>query len=101
MAEASLSTSGPAPRKVVLAYSGGLATSVILRWLIEHYRCAVVAFCADLAQGEKLLPIRDKTLRTGAAAVHLLDLPQEFVPDFIFPMLRANPVYEGDYLRGT
>src|SRR6266480_4100521 len=89
------------PKRVVLAYSGGLDTSVILRWLIERYRCAVVAFCADLGQGEELLPIREKALHTGAAAVHVLDLREEFVRDFIFPMLRANAVYEGAYLLGT
>src|SRR5438874_10617973 len=89
------------PKKVVLAYSGGLDTSVILRWLIERYRCEVVAFCADLGQGEELLPIREKALRTGAVGVHIVDLRQEFVRDFIFPMLRANAVYEGAYLLGT
>ena len=90
-----------APRRVVLAYSGGLDTSVILRWLIERYRCEVVAFCADLGQGEELVPIREKALRTGASAVHIVDLREEFVRDFIFPMLRANAVYEGSYLLGT
>ena len=89
------------PKKVVLAYSGGLDTSVILRWLIERYRCEVVAFCADLGQGEELLPIREKALRTGAVGVHIVDLRQEFVRDLIFPMLRANAVYEGSYLLGT
>ena len=89
------------PKRVVLAYSGGLDTSVILRWLIERYRCEVVAFCADLGQGEELLPIREKALRTGATTVHIVDLRQEFVRDFIFPMLRANAVYEGAYLLGT
>ena len=89
------------PKKVVLAYSGGLDTSVILRWLIERYRCEVVAFCADLGQGEELLPIREKALRTGAVGVHIVDLRQEFVRDFIFPMLRTNAVYEGSYLLGT
>src|SRR5438094_5021512 len=89
------------PKKVVLAYSGGLDTSVILRWLIERYRCEVVAFCADLGQGEELLPIREKALRTGAVGVHIVDLRQEFVRDFVFPMLRANAVYEGSYLLGT
>jgi argininosuccinate synthase len=88
-------------KKVVLAYSGGLDTSVILRWLIERYRCEVVAFCADLGQGEELLTVRDKALKTGAAAVHILDLREEFVRDFVFPMLRANAVYEGGYLLGT
>ena len=91
----------PDPKRVVLAYSGGLDTSVILRWLIERYRCEVVAFCADLGQGEELLTVRDKALRTGAASVHILDLREEFVRDFVFPMLRANAVYEGGYLLGT
>ena len=89
------------PKRVVLAYSGGLDTSVILRWLIERYRCEVVAFCADLGQGEELVTIREKALRTGASAVHIVDLREEFVRDFIFPMLRANAVYEGAYLLGT
>jgi argininosuccinate synthase len=89
------------PKRVVLAYSGGLDTSVILRWLIERYRCEVVAFCADLGQGEELIPVRDKALRTGASSVHIVDLREEFVRDFIFPMLRANAVYEGAYLLGT
>jgi argininosuccinate synthase len=91
----------PDPKRVVLAYSGGLDTSVILRWLLERYRCEVIAFCADLGQGEELLPIRDKARRTGAAAVHIVDLREEFVRDFVFPMLRANAVYEGGYLLGT
>jgi argininosuccinate synthase len=89
------------PKKVVLAYSGGLDTSVILRWLIERYGCEVIAFCADLGQGEELIPIRDKALATGASAVHIVDLREEFVRDFVFPMLRANAVYEGSYLLGT
>jgi argininosuccinate synthase len=88
-------------QRVVLAYSGGLDTSVILRWLIERYRCQVVAFCADLGQGEELLPVRDKALKTGAVGVHIVDLREEFVRDFIFPMLRANALYEGAYLLGT
>ena len=88
-------------RKVVLAYSGGLDTSVILRWLIETYQCEVVAYCADLGQGEELIPVREKALRTGASAVHIKDLREEFVRDFIFPMLRASAVYEGIYLMGT
>ena len=89
------------PKRIVLAYSGGLDTSVILRWLIERYRCEVVAFCADLGQGEELITVRDKAMRTGAEAVHIVDLREEFVRDFIFPMLRANAVYEGAYLLGT
>jgi argininosuccinate synthase len=88
-------------QKVVLAYSGGLDTSVILRWLIETYRCEVVAYCADLGQGEELIPVRDKALRTGASRVHIADLREEFVRDFVFPMLRANTLYEGSYLLGT
>jgi argininosuccinate synthase len=91
----------PELRKVVLAYSGGLDTSVILRWLIETYRCEVVAYCADLGQGEELIPVRDKALKTGAVDVHIVDLRETFVRDFIFPMLRANAVYEGAYLLGT
>jgi argininosuccinate synthase len=86
---------------VVLAYSGGLDTSVILRWLIETYKCEVVAYCADLGQGEELIPVREKALRTGASSVHIKDLREEFVRDFVFPMLRANAVYEGTYLMGT
>jgi argininosuccinate synthase len=88
-------------KKVVLAYSGGLDTSVILRWLLETYRCEVVAFCADLGQGEELLTVRDKAKRTGAGAVHIVDLRESFVRDFLFPMLRGAAVYEGAYLLGT
>src|ERR671930_1385435 len=89
------------PKRVVLAYSGGRDTSVILRWLIETYRCDVVAFCADLGQGEELIPIRDKARATGAVSVHVVYLRETFVRDFLFPMLRANAVYEGGYLLGT
>src|SRR5262245_3868920 len=95
------SASPSAPKRVVLAYSGGLDTSVILRWLIERYRCEVVAFCANLGQGEELIPVRDKALRTGARGVHIVDLREEFARDFVFPMLRASAVYEGGYLLGT
>jgi argininosuccinate synthase len=91
----------PDVTRVVLAYSGGLDTSVILRWLIETYRCEVIAYCADLGQGEELIPIRDKALKTGAVGVHIVDLREPFVRDFLFPMLRANAVYEGSYLLGT
>ncbi len=90
-----------APQKVVLAYSGGLDTSVILRWLIETYGCRVIAFCADLGQEEELSVVRGKALQTGAAQVFIEDLREEFVRDFIYPMLRANTVYEGAYLLGT
>ena len=89
------------PRKVVLAYSGGLDTSVILRWLIETYGCEVIAYTADLGQGEELLSVRDKAIKTGASRVVIEDLRDEFVRDFVFPMLRASAVYEGGYLMGT
>ena len=89
------------PKKIVLAYSGGLDTSVILRWLIETYEAEVIAFTADLGQGEELIPIRDKGLRTGAAGVHVVDLREEFVRDFVFPVRRASAVYESGYLLGT
>jgi argininosuccinate synthase len=91
----------PDVKRVVLAYSGGLDTSVILRWLVERYRCEVVAFCADLGQGEELITVRDKARKTGAVAVHIVDLRETFVRDFIFPMLRGAAVYEGAYLLGT
>ncbi|HEX2226622.1 MAG TPA: argininosuccinate synthase [Candidatus Binatia bacterium] len=89
------------PKKVVLAYSGGLDTSVILRWLKDTYGCDVVAFCADLGQGEDLQAIKRKALRTGASKAVVLDLREEFVRAYVFPMLRANAVYEGSYLLGT
>jgi argininosuccinate synthase len=87
--------------KVVLAYSGGLDTSVILRWLREQYDCQVIAFCADLGQGEDLQAIKRKAIETGASKVVIGDLREEFVKDYVFPMLRANAVYEGCYLLGT
>lgn len=87
--------------KVVLAYSGGLDTSVILRWLKEQYDCGVIAFCADLGQGEDLQAIKRKAIKTGASQVVIGDLRQEFVKNYVFPMLRANAVYEGAYLLGT
>ncbi len=87
--------------KIVLAYSGGLDTSVILRWLIETYRAEVVTFCADLGQGEELNLVREKALKTGASKVYIKDLKEEFVRDFVFPCLKANAVYEGRYLLGT
>jgi argininosuccinate synthase len=87
--------------KVVLAYSGGLDTSVILRWLQDHYRCEVVTFTADLGQGEELEPARAKAETMGAAAIFVEDLREEFVRDYVFPMFRANALYEGAYLLGT
>jgi argininosuccinate synthase len=88
-------------KKAVLAYSGGLDTSVILKWLIETYGCEVVAFVADLGQAEELDGIEEKGVQTGARKVYLEDLREEFVRDFIFPMLRANAIYEGGYMMGT
>lgn len=88
-------------RKVVLAYSGGLDTSVILQWLREEYHCQVVAFCADLGQGEDLKAIKKKAIEVGASKVYVEDLREIFVKDYVFPMLRANAVYEGYYLLGT
>jgi argininosuccinate synthase len=90
-----------AVKKVVLAYSGGLDTSVILRWLQEIYRCEVVTFTADLGQGEELEPAREKAELLGAAKIFVDDLREEFVRDFVFPMFRANALYEGAYLLGT
>jgi argininosuccinate synthase len=87
--------------KIVLAYSGGLDTSVILKWLKETYNCAIVAFCADLGQGEDLTAVAVKATATGADEVFVEDLQEEFVRDFVFPMLRANAIYESAYLMGT
>jgi len=88
-------------KKIVLAYSGGLDTSVILRWLIETYDCEVVAFVADIGQGEDLDSLREKGLDTGAAKVVIDDLKEDFVRDYVFPAFRANAIYEGHYLLGT
>jgi argininosuccinate synthase len=88
-------------KKVVLAYSGGLDTSVILKWLQETYRCEVVTFTADLGQGEELEPARKKAELLGVKEIFVDDLREEFVRDFVFPMFRANPLYEGQYLLGT
>ena len=88
-------------KKIVLAYSGGLDTSVAIAWLKETYNAEVIAFCADLGQKEELKTVRQKALRTGASKVYVEDLREEFVKDYIFPMLRGNAVYEGFYLLGT
>jgi len=88
-------------RKIVLAYSGGLDTSIILKWLQETYQADVVAFAADLGQGEELDTLDAKARRTGASAVYIEDVREEFVRDFVFPAYRANVVYEGTYLLGT
>ena len=88
-------------KKVVLAYSGGLDTSVILKWLQDEYQCEVVTFTADLGQGEELEPARSKATAAGVEEIYIDDLREEFVRDFVFPMFRANTVYEGEYLLGT
>jgi argininosuccinate synthase len=88
-------------KKIVLAYSGGLDTSVIIKWLKEKYDCEIIAFAADVGQGQELDPVREKALATGASKVYIEDLREEFVADFVFPMLRANAFYEHDYLLGT
>lgn len=88
-------------KKVVLAYSGGLDTSIILKWLQEQYGCEVVTFTADIGQGEELEPARDKAKKLGIKEIFIEDLKEEFARDFIFPMFRANTVYEGEYLLGT
>src|SRR5687768_7162016 len=88
-------------RKVVLAYSGGLDTSVILKWLQDVYECEVVTFTADIGQGEEVEPARAKAHAGGVKSIYIDDLREEFVRDFVFPMFRANTVYEGEYLLGT
>ncbi len=88
-------------KKVVLAYSGGLDTSVILKWLQDRYQCEVVTFTADIGQGEELEPAREKAKQFGVKDIFIEDLREEFVRDFVFPMFRANTVYEGEYLLGT
>jgi len=89
------------PKKIVLAYSGGLDTSVILHWLQDKYQAEVVAFCADVGQNEDLDAVRSKSKTGGAVACEIRDLREEFVRDYVFPMLRANAIYEGEYLLGT
>ena len=88
-------------KKVVLAYSGGLDTSVILKWLEEEYGCEVVTFTADIGQGEELEPARAKAAQMGVSEIYIDDLTEVFVADFVFPMFRANAIYEGEYLLGT
>ena len=88
-------------KKVVLAYSGGLDTSVILRWLKENYGCEVVTFTADLGQGEEVEPARKKAEMAGCTEIFIEDLREEFVRDYVMPMFRANTLYEGVYLLGT
>lgn len=88
-------------RKIVLAYSGGLDTSVILKWLQEKYDAEIITFTADLGQGEELEPARAKAEQMGVKSIHIEDLREEFVRDYVFPMFRANAIYEGEYLLGT
>ncbi len=88
-------------KKVVLAYSGGLDTSVIIPWLIEKYDCEVIAFAADIGQGEELEPLNEKAIASGASKIHILDLREEFVTDFCYPMLQSGAIYERQYLLGT
>ena len=87
--------------KVVLAYSGGLDTSVIVPWLRENYNCEVICFCADIGQGEELSGLPEKAIASGASKCIIKDLREEFARDYIFPMFRANALYEGEYLLGT
>lgn len=87
--------------KVVLAYSGGLDTSVILTWLQEQYQCEVVTFTADIGQGEEVEPARSKAETLGVKEIFIEDLKEEFVSNYVYPMFRANTVYEGEYLLGT
>ncbi len=89
-------------KKLVLAYSGGLDTSVILRWIKDHFGCEVIAYCAEVGQGgDETDGLEERALKTGASKFHLVDLREEFARDFVFPMMRANAVYEGYYLLGT
>ena len=88
-------------KKVVLAYSGGLDTSVILKWLQDTYQCEVVTFTADIGQGEEVEPAREKAQKLGVKEIFIDDLKEEFVKDFVYPMFRANAIYEGEYLLGT
>ena len=95
------STKNSGVKKVVLAYSGGLDTSVILRWLQDEYQCEVVTFTADLGQGEEIEPARSKAQTMGIKEIYIEDLREEFVRDYVFPMYRSNAIYEGTYLLGT
>jgi argininosuccinate synthase len=88
-------------KKLVLSYSGGLDTSVMLRWIKDHFGCEVVAYCAEVGQGDETEGLEEKALKTGASKLYIVDLRDEFARDFVFPILRANAVYEGYYLLGT
>ena len=88
-------------KKVVLAYSGGLDTSIIIPWLKENYGCEVVAMAADVGQGEELEPLEEKAIKTGASKIYIEDLKDDFVKNYVFPMVKAGAIYEGKYLQGT
>ncbi|PJF25795.1 MAG: argininosuccinate synthase, partial [Phototrophicales bacterium] len=88
-------------KKVVLAYSGGLDTSIIVTWLKQHYQCEVICFTADLGQEEELDGLEEKAIRTGASKLYIRDLREEFLKDFVFPTMQAGAVYEREYLLGT
>ena len=88
-------------KKVVLAYSGGLDTSVILKWLQEKYDCEVVTFTADIGQGEEIEPAREKAKQAGIKEIYIENLEEDFAKNYIFPMFRVNAIYEGEYLLGT
>ena len=88
-------------KKVVLAYSGGLDTSVIVPWLQQNYKCEVICFCADLGQEEELDGLEDKAIKSGASKLYIRDLREEFLTDFVFPTMSAGAIYERDYLLGT
>ena len=89
------------PSKIVLAYSGGLDTSVILKWLQERYQCEVITFTADIGQGEEVEPARQKAKQHGVKQIFIENLKEDFVKNYVFPMFRANALYEGVYLLGT
>ncbi len=89
------------PKKIVLAYSGGLDTSVILKWLQLNYNCPVATFTADIGQGEELEPVKSKAQSLGVKDIFIENLQEEFVSEYVFPMMRANTIYEGNYLLGT
>ena len=87
--------------KIVLAYSGGLDTSIIIPWLKENYDAEVIAMAADVGQGEELEPLSEKAIKSGASKIYIEDLTEEFITDYIFPTIKAGAVYEGKYLLGT
>ena len=86
--------------KVVLLYSGGLDTSIMIKWLKENYHCDVIAFCADLGQEEELSGLQEKAIRTGASKLYIENLTEEFIVNYIYPTLKAGAIYEGSYLLG-